>query len=85
MKWNRKQMAWMRTAAKGRVTLYRCCAGPELNFAPRYLPRLGGSVVSFAKRRPRYGWLTPEDAIRDGNRYRESCRKQLAAISSTSK
>lgn len=81
MKLSKEKAAWVRKAARGRVTVYRCCAGPELGFAPRYIPKLAGTLVRFSKRRPRYGWLTLDDAIKDGIRYRQSCRDHLAASS----
>lgn len=82
MKWNRKQMAWMRKAAKGRVTVARACAPPDENFAPRYWPRVAGTYVSVTGR-PKTGYLTHADAEAAGLQYREECRAALAAVTAT--
>lgn len=79
MKWNRKQMAWMRKASRGRVTVYRCCAGPETGYARRFLPKVAGTLVALTDRPPE-GYLTFDEAKYAGETYRQSCRVELEAV-----
>lgn len=72
MKWNRKQMAWMRKAAKGRVTVANVCAGPEEGFAPRYLPKVAGEFVSMPGR-PQYGYFDADAARSAAIAYKHQC------------
>jgi hypothetical protein len=75
-KWSPKKLAWIRKAARGRVTVQRVCAGPETGFAPRFLPRVAGTNVSLSDRPPE-GYLTFADAKYAGEIYRQSCRAEF--------
>lgn len=78
-KWSPKNMAWMRKAARGRVTVYPCCAGPETRYARRFLPRVAGEFVALTDRPPE-GYLTADEAKYAGEVYRQLCRLELEAV-----
>lgn len=77
--WDAEQIAWMRRAASGKISVQQACAGPETGFSPRYFPRIASQNVR-PTGMPEDGYLTGLEARIGAQQYREACRAELAKV-----